>query len=268
MDIDAYLARIGLKSRPSADAEGLVAVQRGQRLNIPFENVDIALGRGISLDPRAVFDKLVTRKRGGYCFEQNQLLGRALTALGFQARPVLGRVWLFAPEHIPPRTHTLQLVMLDGAPWIADAGFGSSYWPPMPLIADRTVTGPDGSVHRLTPSAAHGWMLERMGSAEFQPQFSFTEDGVAEADLAMSNHWTSSWPGSRFVQNVIANICLPHGSAALTGLSYTRTNATGTVSSAITSPLMLQMRLSLVFGIDLTMDEVEALDLFSDGVCA
>lgn len=266
MDIDAYLARIGLKSRPAANADGLATIQRAQRLNIPFENIDIPLGRGISLDQQTVFDKLVVRRRGGYCFEQNQLLGRALAALGFETRALLARVWLFAPEDAPPRTHTLQLVMLDGAPWIADAGFGGSYCPPMPLIAGHTATGPDGSVHRLTHSAGHGWMLERMGSTEFQPQFSFTEDVVAVADLDMSNHWTSSWPGSRFVQNIVANICLPRGSAALTGLNYTRTNATETVSSTITSPLMMQMRLSLVFGIDLTRDEVEALGLFSDGV--
>ena len=91
LDLPAYLARIALPAPPAPDAEGLAAVQRAHRLVIPFENLDIPLGRGISLDPDAVFDKLVTRGRGGYCFEQNQLFLRALHAMGFTARPLLAR---------------------------------------------------------------------------------------------------------------------------------------------------------------------------------
>ena len=68
-----------------------------------------------------MFDKLVTAKRGGYCFEQNRLLLDALHALGFTARPLLARVWLGAPR-TPPRTHTLILVTIDSADWIADRG--------------------------------------------------------------------------------------------------------------------------------------------------
>src|SRR3546814_16635827 len=96
MDVEAYLRRIGLEQAPRPDQEGLMSVQRAHRWAIPFENFDIPLGRGISLDPAAVFDKLVVRRRGGYCFEQNQLFLRALLQLGFDARPLLARVWLMA----------------------------------------------------------------------------------------------------------------------------------------------------------------------------
>ena len=95
-DLDAYLARIALKERPLADAEGLAMLQRSHRLAIPFENLDIILGRGIRIDSESVFAKLVTAKRGGYCFEHNRLFLDALTALGFEARPLLARVWLGA----------------------------------------------------------------------------------------------------------------------------------------------------------------------------
>src|SRR3546814_2536084 len=87
--VEAYLRRIGLEQAPRPDQEGLMSVQRAHRWAIPFENFDIPLGRGISLDPAAVFDKLVVRRRGGYCFEQNQLFLRALLQLGFDARPLL-----------------------------------------------------------------------------------------------------------------------------------------------------------------------------------
>jgi N-hydroxyarylamine O-acetyltransferase len=123
-DLSAYLERITLKTAPTADIDGLAQIQRAHRLTIPFENLDVKLGRGISLDPVHVFDKLVTRRRGGYCFEQNSLFLRALHAIGFEARPLLARVWMMAPDGVPPRTHTLNLVRIDGKDWIADAGFG------------------------------------------------------------------------------------------------------------------------------------------------
>ena len=84
-DLAAYLARIRLGARPTLDHYGLAAMQRAHRLAIPFENLDIRLGRGVAIDSDAVFAKLVTAKRGGYCFEQNRLFADALDALGFTA---------------------------------------------------------------------------------------------------------------------------------------------------------------------------------------
>jgi N-hydroxyarylamine O-acetyltransferase len=108
-DLDAYLERIRLPEPPAPDASGLARLQLAHRLAIPFENLDVRLGRGIRIDGDSVFAKLVTAKRGGYCFEQNQLFGDALAALGFHARPLLARVWLGA-SGVPPLTHALSLV--------------------------------------------------------------------------------------------------------------------------------------------------------------
>jgi N-hydroxyarylamine O-acetyltransferase len=262
VNLEAYLSRIGLSARPAVDPAGLKALQQAQRMAIPFENLDIPLGRGISLDPDTVFDKLVTRRRGGYCFEQNQLLARALEALGFETRVILGRVWLFAQDQTPPRTHTFNLVTLDGVPWIADAGFGGGDAPPMPLVADAIVTTGHGTAHRLVERSDHGWMLERDAGQGFRPQFSFTPDPVAPIDLEMSNHWTSSWPKSRFVTERIANILLPDGVASLMNRTLTQTIGTVTTSVEISDAAMLQDRLSEIFGIDLSHDEVAALNLF------
>ena len=204
-DLDAYLARIRLKETPVADAEGLAELQLAHRLAIPFENLDVRLGRGIAIDSASVFAKLVTAKRGGYCFEQNRLFGDALAALGYVARPLLARVWLAASE-TPPLTHTLLLVTIDGQDWIADAGFGGSYCPPMPLADGAEAVAPDGARFRLSTDAARGWMVERDGDAAttdgrgnggpgFQPQFSFTTATVEQADLEMASHWTSTRPG-------------------------------------------------------------------------
>ncbi|TPG40421.1 acetyltransferase [Sphingomonas koreensis] len=270
-DLDGYLARIRLPARPTVDSYGLAAVQRAHRLAIPFENLDVRLGRGIAIDSAPVFAKLVTAKRGGYCFEQNRLFADALGALGFQVRPLLARVWLGASD-TPPLTHTLSLVTIDGQDWIADAGFGGGYAPAMPLIDGAEADAPDGARFRLREDRALGWLLEREGSAAttdgrgrgagFQPQFSFTLAEVAPADLEMGNHWTSTRPGTRFLDLVVVSIVLPAGFASLTNRDYRRSTSSDDVSAVIDDPRVYRLRLSMMFGIDLSAEEIAALGLF------
>lgn len=260
-DLSAYLVRIGLEETPAADADGLVAIQRAHRLAIPFENLDILLGRGISVDPETIFEKLVRRRRGGYCFEQNSLFLAALRTLGFEARPLLARVWLMA-ERTPPKTHMVNLVTIGGEAWIADAGFGGSYTPPMRLEEGET-RSLDGVRHRLTRDPEHGWMLMRCADGEsWAPQYSFTTARVWPADIALANHYTSTVPDGRFTSNAIASIVLPHGFASLVNRDYSRNSAKGEERAHIASAKALQLRLSLVFGIDLTSQEIETLELF------
>ena len=269
-DLDAYLERIRLAEIPSCDLDGLAAVQRAHRLAIPFENLDIRLGRGIAIDSDSVFDKLVTRRRGGYCFEQNRLFCDALTALGFTARPLLARVW-FGATTTPGRTHMLLLVTIDGQQWIADAGFGGSYSPVLPLVENAEAVAPDGAAYRLILDD-RGWVLLRDGNPAttdgriegegWVEQYSFTLDDVPAIDLQMSNHWTATAPGTRFTDLVVVSIVLPHGFAALTDRDYRRHSAGEDSSGTIGDPRVYRMRLSLMFGIDLSEDEVARLGLF------
>ena len=268
----AYLARIHLPARPTTDHLGLAALQRAHRLAIPFENLDVALGRPIAIDAAAVFAKLVTARRGGFCFEQNRLFLDALAFFGFAARPLLARVWLGSGGAVPPRTHTLSLVRFGDDRWIADPGFGGSDSPPMPLVDGAEATGPDGARFLLRADAEHGWTLLRDGPAGttdgrdgapgWRPQYSFTEAPVWDADLAMGSWWASTAPASRFVQHRIVSIVLPHGLAALTDRRYRRHAAGEETQAEIADPRVYRMRLSLMFGIDLTREEVGALGLF------
>ena len=265
-----YLQRIHLSEPIAPDVTGLEALQRAHRLAIPFENLDVMLGRPIAIDSGAVFAKLVTARRGGYCFEHNRLFLDALAAAGFTARPQLARVWLGA-ETTPPLTHAISIVTLDGAEWIADAGFGGTYTPPMPLIDGAEATAPDGARFRLEATES-GWMLLRDGDPMttdgrgtgdgFQPQYSFTLAPVFDADLAMSNHWTSTAPASRFTHTPIASIVLPNGFASLIGRDYRRRSGTDTSVGEVTDPRVYRIRMSLLLGIDLSVDDVAALGLF------
>ncbi|WP_136163720.1 arylamine N-acetyltransferase family protein [Sphingomonas flavalba] len=270
-DIAAYLDRIGLAEAPAPSVEGLGRLQRAHRRAIPFENLDIPLGYGISLEPDAIFAKLVTRRRGGYCFEQNSLYGAALTTLGFTSRPLLARVWLGA-EGVPPRTHTLNLVTIDGEAWIADAGFGGSYVPPMRLVGGAETETDDGARHRLHFDPDHGWTLERRGrydltdgrgpdSAEWYTQCSFSTEEVAPIDLELSNHWTATRPNTRFTTRCIVSLAPPGGFLALTDRTLT-ISGNGTERIDIDGPAQWRTLLENAFGITLTAEEVARLPLF------
>ncbi|MDO7843844.1 arylamine N-acetyltransferase [Sphingomonas sp. CA1-15] len=270
-DLDAYLARLHVAAHPAADLDGLAALQRAHRLAIPFEDLDVVLGRGVAIDSASVFAKLVTAKRGGYCFEHNRLFADALAALRFEARPVLARVWLGATE-VPPLTHVFSLVTIAGQEWLADAGFGGSYTPVLPLADGAEAAAPDGARYRLSADSDHGWLLWRDGDAAstdgrgthegWQRQYSFTLATVCDADLAMGNFWTSTWPESRFRTTAIVSIVLPAGFASLSGRMYRRRSGSEQTEAEITDPRVYRLRLSMMFGIDLSADEVAALGVF------
>jgi N-hydroxyarylamine O-acetyltransferase len=253
VDLTAYLARIGLPEPPPATAAGLTTLQRAHRRSIPFENLDIPLGRGISLDPDAVSAKLIDARRGGYCFEHNALFLAALDALGFTARALLGRVWLDRDRtDVPPRTHTLSLVTVNEARWIADAGFGGGDVPPLPL-EDKAAAISSGAEHLLARDPEHGWMLTRNG----QPQYSFTEERVYPADLVMANYWVSTSPNSRHTARCIASIVVDGGLVSLTG---TRLSHGGT---AIDLSDAAAYRAALADRLGIALTEADAVTLFA-----
>lgn len=270
-DLAAYLDRIRLAPPVTAAATVLATVQRAHRLAIPFENLDVMLGRAIAIDGDAVFAKLVTARRGGYCFEHNRLFLDALAALGFGARPQLARVWLGA-EAVPPLTHAISIVTIDGVEWVADAGFGGSYTPPLPLVAGAEATAPDGARFRLTHEGEHGWMLWRAGDAAttdgrgtgdgFRPQYSFIPGPAYDADLAMGNLWAGHAPASRFRTTCVVSVVLPKGFASLTDRAYRRRSGSEMTEAEIIDPRVYRLRLSMLFGIDLPAEDVATLGLF------
>lgn len=266
----AYLARVGLHAPPAPDAGGLAALQRAQRLAIAFENLDIPLGRGIAIDGDAVFAKLVGAGRGGYCFEQNRLLADMLALLGLPTRPLLARVWLLLPPgEVPPRTHTLLLARIGGEPWIADAGFGGGFCPPLPLRDGAAAQTADGASHRLRRAAAPGsvageWLLERRASAgaDWQAQYGFDTAEVAPADLEAANHWTATRPGTRFTTLHVASRVLPTGLAALTDRTITLSEGAQSVSRPVETVDEWHALLTGTIGIALSREAVAALPLF------
>jgi N-hydroxyarylamine O-acetyltransferase len=259
--VAAYLDRIGYRDTPRPNRETLTALHRAHRMAIAFENLDIPLGRGIALAPERLFEKIVTGRRGGYCFEQNALFLLILEAIGYDARPLLARVWLGA-ETIPPRTHTFNLVRLDGEDSIVDVGFGGSFVPPMALAADVEAATADGARHRLAEDADHGWMLERDGGEGWARQYSFTLDPVWPADLEMANHFTATRPGTRFTSLRIASAPTPDGYVSLIDRTLTTSRMGRSETREIADAEEYRQKLGERFGLTLSGEEVEALGLF------
>lgn len=279
--LSAYLARIGLDAPPPVSAEGLGALLAAHRRAIAFENLDVRLGRPIRIDGDSVFDKLVTRRRGGYCFEQNRLLADMLREMGYPLRPLLARVRLgAAADAVPVRSHVTLLVTLEGQPWIAEGGFGGSDLPALPLVDGAQAASPaDGARHRLRrvgePGTLAGeWLIERAGPhgatdgraaphEDWQPQYSFDLAHVAPDDLEQCNHWTSTRPGTRFTTLHIASIVLPDGFAAMTDRALTLHRGGVKTEQAIATPADYARTLRDVFRIAFSETEAAALPLFA-----
>lgn len=279
--LERYLQRIGLDEAPSLDLAGLSRMLAAHRQSIAFENLDIPLGRGIAIDGESVFAKLVERQRGGYCFEQNRLFSDMLAAAGFANRPLLARVWLqVQPALAPPRTHVLLLLELDGEPVIADAGFGGSFVPPLPLVDGAEGRTPDGAAHRLRrlrpeDGIAGEWLLERAGPiaatdgryvphGDWQPQYSFELGQVAPADLEQCNHWTSTRPDTRFTTLHVVSRVLPQGFVAMTDRRLTIYCGGETELRTIEDVADYAAILRDLFGLDIAEAELAQLRIFAD----
>jgi N-hydroxyarylamine O-acetyltransferase len=221
----AYLERVRLTRSVTASEEGLEALHRAQAYAVPFENFDILLGRGISLEPDAIFDKLVRRARGGYCFELNNLLLMALTHFGFDVRPLLARVHISGTPS--GRGHMLLLATIGGREWIADVGFGGpGLRAPIPLEPGRTALQ-DGQAFRLVEVERFGTMLQSRRSGSWQDLYSFDKDHVIAQDIAYGNHFTSTHPSSFFTFSRVATMPRPDGRVSLLDLTL-RTVSNGT----------------------------------------
>lgn len=269
-DLDRYLARIGLDVAPPADESGLAIVHAAQVIAIPFENLDIVLGRGIDVDPSAVFEKLVNDERGGYCFECNTLLCDALAALGFDVRIRLGRV-IFerADGPIPARTHAVVEVRIGDASWVVDAGFGA-HTPraPLPLIDGATAgdgeASPGGWVIRADPE--HRWRLLRVApDRDALDLYVFDEALVYESDLKLGNHWTSTHPTASFTQRVIAVRHRPSGRVVLRGQRLTEYVGSEAREHVLDSPEALKDAIGRYIGLSIPLTSHEAARLWELG---
>lgn len=194
----AYLARIGLSAPVAADLATLDALVRAHVQAIPFENIDVQLGRGLTTDPDAAFAKLVEGRRGGWCYEHNGVLGAALAAIGFDVMRMSAGVMRQVRGDECMGSHLCLLVQCDG-PKLVDAGFGSWLGAPVPLEQGQWLHDPLPVSLGRTDDAM--WRVSvSLGTAAMS--YDFVAQPADEDQLSALCHWQATDPASVFVQNL------------------------------------------------------------------
>ncbi len=211
VDLDAYFARIGYAGPRTPTLTTLNDVMSAHVQRVPFENLDVLLGRGISLEPADVQRKIVHERRGGYCFEQNGLLLLVLTQLGFAVTPLSARVRYQRPrDYTPARTHLFLRVTIDDVPWVADVGVGGLS---LTSAIRFDVDGEQATRHEPRRLVAENgrWFHQARFGAEWHDVLEFSGEEMPPIDRELANWFTSTHPQSHFRSRLMAARALPDG---------------------------------------------------------
>jgi N-hydroxyarylamine O-acetyltransferase len=257
LDLDAYLRRIAFDATPAPDAPTLAALHRAHVAAIGFENLDVMLGRGIDPDLDGVQAKLVDRRRGGYCYEHGVLFSAALERIGFPVERLLARIGgdLERPR---ARTHMVLRVRTEEGWWLADVGFGSGLLEPLALRAD----GPHsqgGWTYELAEIEPGHWALRELRDGEWATAYHFDEQPQHASDVAVANHYSSTYPGSPFVARMVAVRKDEEAVHRLLGRELSTTLPDWSVEARPLAGDELGDVLRSVFGLDLAADELSRL---------
>jgi N-hydroxyarylamine O-acetyltransferase len=262
MNLEAYLRRIGLSGTPPPTLEGLRTLQLAHATHIPFENLDVQLGRPIRLDLDVLEAKLVGARRGGYCFEQNTLFAAVLEELGFRVATLEARV-RFGTDRLLGRTHMALRVALPEGPWITDVGFGADgLLGPVPWGGDP-VEILDGT-YRLRPEGSRQ-VLERGGPEAWEPLYALEPEPVHPIDFEVANHYTSTHPASRFTQTLTAQLPAPPLRHTLRDRTYEVREGDRVRRREVRDSEELRLLLRDVFGLDFPADTRFRNPVFAEG---
>jgi N-hydroxyarylamine O-acetyltransferase len=254
LDLAAYLARVDHPRIGEPTAASLRSLHAAHVAAIPFENADVLTGRHPGVALAAVAEKLVGRRRGGYCFEHATLFAAVLERSGYPVRRRLARVH---PQGSGARTHMMLLVDTDEGPQLADVGFGASMWAPVPL-ADGAEVDQAGWLTRMVALGGGRWVLTRRGDDGWSAEHEFEEAGALRPiDVEVAHHYTASGAESPFVRRLIVKRLEPGMATTLLGRELTVRHPSGEVETREVAPGELGELLAEL-GIELDAEELAA----------
>lgn len=245
--LDAYLERIGYSAPVRVDRQTLFGLHRAHLLAIAYENLDIHLGRALTLDVDAIFDKIVTRRRGGWCYEMNGLFAWALREIGFDVSLLAGTVGRHSIGDSAEGNHLLMSVALDQT-YLADVGFGNGFLDPLPLVAGRYV-----QTDFLKPfdlrEAKGRWEL--VGDGVGGGGFDFMLEPAVMAQFEAQCHHLQTAPESGFVRIVVCHRFRPGALYSLRGAVLQQISATGVTTTSIDNASDYRRTLEGIFDLQL-----------------
>lgn len=256
VDLGAYLDRIGHRGGVAPTLDTLHALVAAHSRTIPFENLDPLLGAPVSdLGPAALADKLVYRRRGGYCYEHNGLMAFVLEQLGFGVERLAGRVvWMRQPDDdtLPALTHQISAVTVPGTEgrFLVDVGFGGQT-PSSPIrLETDTVQHTRHEPYRVR-AHGHGYRLEALIRQKWLPLYVFTLHPRPRIDLEVGSWYVSTYPSSTFVVGFTAALVTDDARWNLRGRHLAVHRADGSEQTVFDTADEVLETLSGRFGIDL-----------------
>jgi N-hydroxyarylamine O-acetyltransferase len=215
MDVLAYFDRIGYQGASAPSSDTLRALHRAHMMTVPFENLDIAFGRPIVCDEEAMIRKLVTRGRGGFCYELNGAFAALLRELGFKTTLLSARAPREGGREGPEFDHLALRVDLD-EPWLADVGFGDSFVEPLRLKPG--IEQPQGR-RKFRILEHHNWLQLEMAesSGRWKRQYCFSLVPRQLRDFADMCHYHQTSPESPFTGRRVCSRATGEGRITLAG---------------------------------------------------
>jgi arylamine N-acetyltransferase len=255
VDVAAYFDRIGYQGPAEPTVETLQALVASHNRSIPFENLDPVMGIPVAdLSAAALTDKLVHRRRGGYCYEQNGLMGYVLEELGFGVERLAGRVvWLNPDGPLPAQTHHVLSVTapdVDGR-LLVDVGFGGQTLTSPIRLEAGPVQQTRHEPYRIR-ERGDGYQLEAEVRGEWQPLYMFTARPQPRIDLEVGSWYVSTHPDSFFVTCVTAALVTDDARWNLRGRNLAIHRAGETEKIRFDTAAEVLDALTDRFGIDLT----------------
>ncbi|UTA66558.1 arylamine N-acetyltransferase [Emticicia sp. 21SJ11W-3] len=213
MNVKSYLKRINFQAAPAASLSVLRQLHRAHVFHVPFENLDVQLGVPIRLHLPAIYNKVVTGLRGGYCYELNALFNELLQKLGFDTQLISARI-VNNKQPGPPFDH-MALVANLGTRWLLDVGYGDLFLEPLELKPDVVQT--DGTSYFMIRRAEEAdfslWMSAT--GVSYEEKFRFSLQAARLEEFEAQNFWKQTSPDSHFVKNLICTLPLPKGRKTL-----------------------------------------------------
>lgn len=250
IELDAYFHRIGFSGETAATLPVLQALQRCHVMSVPFENLDVQLGHPLTTSVEAAFHKIVNRRRGGWCYEQNGLFGAVLVTLGFRVTRLAAHVMRADRGPITDNSHLSLLVSLPGEDkesYLVDVGFGGSLLEPVPFKPGEWVQQPFRVGLRLLDTTT--WQFyEDNGNAEFS--FDFRPEDGDEAALSAKCLDLQQNPMSNFVQTLVVQKRREDERVSLRGRIFKSESRDGVSSATIDSADELLEALKCEFDLD------------------
>lgn len=246
MRLADYLERIQFNGDPAVNAETLCAIHHQHLQHIPYENLDVQLGRPLDFDPDRIFHKLVHERRGGWCYEMNGLFGWALTQIGFDVTRMSGGVMREQQGDKQLGNHLILEVDLAGTKWLADVGLGDGVRYPIPIRTDTYDQA--GLQYSLTRVDGDYWRFHNQPFSKVT-SFDFKHSEADEAELAEQCRWLQTDAQSPFKMALIANRFTERTIEIQLGKVHTTVTSQGTRSRVLPDLKALQSNLESIFGI-------------------